>query len=268
MIRIDEYREALERAANQKAYLLAHSGLPGPRGNLELARAAAEACSKPELRRWARLGPDEAPTGTAEEFLAFCGVLGLGRALVEDDLRALHELRRTPPIRAGACARRWRWRSSFGARPYFEALTAAMDEWARGSPLERRAAAAALCEPALLTTPRRSRLRAHRGDDRDRAGRYGGATLGGVRVVDLDAIRRRRGHVRPVEGHRLRGRRILRRAEERRRRRCRRGSSPRRVQQDGEAGEGQTGQRSCPKEGRFPRSCDLFAANRHFSRAR
>src|SRR4029453_4725079 len=31
---------------------------------------------------------------------------------------------------------------------------------------------------------------------------------------------------------------------------------------------GQTGQRSCPKEGRFPRSCDLFAANRHFSRAR
>ena len=40
-----------------------------------------------------------------------------------------------------------------------------------------------------------------------------------VRVVDLDAIRRRRADVRPVEGHRLRGRRILRRAEERRRRR-------------------------------------------------
>jgi hypothetical protein len=30
-----------------------------------------------------------------------------------------------------------------------------MEEWARGSPLERRAAAAALCEPALLTTPER-----------------------------------------------------------------------------------------------------------------
>jgi hypothetical protein len=37
----------------------------------------------------------------------------------------------------------------------FEALAAAMLEWARGSWLERRAAAAALCEPALLTTPER-----------------------------------------------------------------------------------------------------------------
>ena len=37
----------------------------------------------------------------------------------------------------------------------FEALAAVMLEWARGSWLERRAAAAALCEPALLTTPER-----------------------------------------------------------------------------------------------------------------
>jgi hypothetical protein len=74
MSRIDEYREALERAADREAYLLAHSGLPGPRGNLELARAATEVCSTTELRRWASLGPAEAPTGTAQEFLAFAGV--------------------------------------------------------------------------------------------------------------------------------------------------------------------------------------------------
>jgi hypothetical protein len=40
MSRIDEYREALESAADREAYLLAHSGLPGPRGNLELAVAS------------------------------------------------------------------------------------------------------------------------------------------------------------------------------------------------------------------------------------
>jgi hypothetical protein len=155
MTSIDEYREALERAADQEAYLLAHSGLPGPRGNLELARAAAEVCSQHELRRWARLGSDEAPTGTAEEFLAFCGVLGLGRALVEDERHALDELRRH------ASDLRWRLREAVAmalqlwGEVDFEALAAAMEDWARGSPLERRAAAAALCEPALLTTPER-----------------------------------------------------------------------------------------------------------------
>jgi hypothetical protein len=157
MTRVDEYKEALERAADPEAYLLAHSGLPGPRGNLELARAAADGCSTPELRRWARLGPDEAPTGTAEEFLAFCGVLGLGRALVENDRRALHQLRRH------ASDPRWRLREAVAmalqqwGEVDFEALVAAMDEWARGSPLEQRAAVAALCEPALLTTPERVR---------------------------------------------------------------------------------------------------------------
>ena len=127
-----EYREALERAANREAYLLVHSGLPGPRGNLELARAAAEVCSKPELRRWARLGSDEAPTGTAEEFLAFCGVLGLGRALVEDDRQALDELRRH------ASDPRWRLREAVAmalqlwGEVDFEALAAALGEGGRG----------------------------------------------------------------------------------------------------------------------------------------
>jgi hypothetical protein len=155
MTRIDDYKEALDHVADRQAYLLAHSGLPGPRGNLELARAAAEVCPTPELRRWAKLGPGDAQTGTAEEFLAFCGVLAWGRALVEGDRRALSELRRH------ASDPRWRIREAvamalqlWGERD-FEALAAAMHEWADSSWLERRAAAAALCEPALVTTPER-----------------------------------------------------------------------------------------------------------------
>jgi hypothetical protein len=154
---IDEYKNALERAADREAYLIAHSGLPGPRGNIELARAAAEVCSASELRRWTRLGPDRAPTGTGDEFLAFCGVLGLGRALIEDDRQALAELR------GHASDSRWRLREAVAMALQlwgdadFEALAAAMDEWAHGALLERRAAAAALCEPALLTTPERVR---------------------------------------------------------------------------------------------------------------
>jgi hypothetical protein len=153
---VTEYRHALERAPNPEAYLLAHSGLPGPRANLELALAAAEVCPASELRRWAKLGPDDAPTGRAEEFLAFCGVLGLGRELVSGDGRALSELRRH------ASDSRWRLREAVAMALQrwgdsdFAALVAAMGAWARGSWLERRAAAAALCEPALLRTVERT----------------------------------------------------------------------------------------------------------------
>ena len=71
--------------------------------------------------------------------------------LAEGDDEALAELRRH------ANDPRWRVREavamalqSWGSDD-FDALAAAMGEWAGGSWLERRAAAAALCEPVLLT---------------------------------------------------------------------------------------------------------------------
>jgi hypothetical protein len=149
--KVDGYVRALAELDDPEPYLLEHSGLPGPRGNLELARAAADVRSAAELRRWAALDSDAAPTGGAQEFLAFCGVLGLGRLLVEGDARMLVELRRL------ANDERWRVREAVAmalqrwGSDDFDALAAAMAEWARGSWLERRAAAAALCEPVLLT---------------------------------------------------------------------------------------------------------------------
>jgi hypothetical protein len=155
--KVDEYARTLRELDDPEPFLLEHSGLPGPRGNLELARAAAEVRSAGELRRWASLDADRAPTGGAEEFLAFCGVVGLGRLLAAGDAEALGELRRH------ANDRRWRVREGvamalqrWGAGT-FDALAAAMAGWASGSSLERRAAAAALCEPALLTEPGRVR---------------------------------------------------------------------------------------------------------------
>jgi hypothetical protein len=79
----DAYRAALAAlpAAAWDAYLLAHANLPGPRGNLELAAAAADLGDEAQFRRWAALGPDAAPENTPECFLAFCGVVGLGAVL-------------------------------------------------------------------------------------------------------------------------------------------------------------------------------------------
>jgi hypothetical protein len=88
-------------------------------------------------------------------FLAFCGVVGLGRLVADGDVTMLGELRRhaNDPrwrVREGVAMALRRW-----GNDSFDGLAAAMAEWASGSWLERRAAAPALCEPALLTEPRR-----------------------------------------------------------------------------------------------------------------
>lgn len=145
------YARTLRALDDPEPFLLEHSGLPGPRGNLELAAAAADVCPDADLRRWAALDAGAAPTGDPREFLAFCGVLGLGRPLAAGDGAALAELR------MHANDRRWRLREAVAMALQrwggddFDALAAAMAEWAGGSWLERRAAAAALCEPVLLT---------------------------------------------------------------------------------------------------------------------
>ena len=93
------------------------------------------------------------PTNTPQEFLAFCGVVGLGR-LVADGRRDL-----LPALRHHANDPRWRMREGVAmalqrwGRVDMPGLLAEMDDWSHGSVLEQRAAAAALCEPALLGNP-------------------------------------------------------------------------------------------------------------------
>ena len=150
MGKVDEYRRALGELEEWEPFLLEHSGLPGPRGNLELAAAVADEADEGTLRRWAALAPTDAPFGSAEEFLPVCGVIGLGRLLAEGDRSVLAELRRH------ASDPRWRIREAvaialqrFGDAD-LPALLEEMHGWAAGTALERRAAVAALCEPRLL----------------------------------------------------------------------------------------------------------------------
>jgi hypothetical protein len=152
MSRIDEWRERLRSARDWRGVLRENSGLPGPRGNLELAQAAAEELSVADLRRLLH-GPQDPPTNTPEEFLAFCGVLGLGSAWREGDAGALDELRRL------AADPRWRIREAVALALQREGdrdLTRAFDVaevWATGTPLEQRAAVAAVSEPRFLKQP-------------------------------------------------------------------------------------------------------------------
>jgi hypothetical protein len=150
MSKIDEYRQTLQNLADWDEYLLSSSGLPGPRGNLELAQAVAALGDRQLFARFREYDPQRAPANTPQEFLAFCGVLGLGVLIAAGERELLATLR------TFAADPRWRIREAvamaqqrLGASD-IDALLQEMEAWSAGSCLEQRAAAAALAEPALL----------------------------------------------------------------------------------------------------------------------
>jgi len=151
MGKVDEYKKILEKLEDWDQYLLDESNLPGPRANLELANAVAEVGDLDRFRRYLSYGADEAPYGSALEFLPLCGVIGLGKVLSEGNLDLLQELR------IHAKDRRWRVREGvamalqrFGDKEIGRLLQE-MEKWSRGDLLERRAAIAGICEPRLLS---------------------------------------------------------------------------------------------------------------------
>jgi len=153
MSRSAHYRQVLRGLVDWEPYLLAESGLPGPRGNIELAQAVADEGDEACFLRLLAFDADRAPANTPQEFLAFCGAVGLGRLLAEGQRDLL------PLLRRHANDPRWRMREGvamalqrWGAAD-MPGLLAEMELWGRGSYLEQRAAAAALCEPALLRDP-------------------------------------------------------------------------------------------------------------------
>jgi hypothetical protein len=150
MTKVDEYRETLRTLENWDSFLLKESGLPGKRGNLELAQAVADEGDGELFERYLTFDPGKAPVNSPHEFLAFCGVVGLGRLLAEGKIKVLQTLR---PY---ASDPRWRIREGVAmalqrlGRADMNSLLQEMEKWSKGNLLEKRAAAAALCEPNLL----------------------------------------------------------------------------------------------------------------------
>lgn len=150
MTAVEAYRVALRSLEEWDTFLLEHSGLPGPRANLELAHAVSMEGSAEHFWRYIALGPEMAPTNTPQVLLVVCGVLGLGRLLAGGEAFVLAELRRV------ASDPRWRVREAVAMALQtwgdsdMSALLDAMLFWSDGTLLEQRAAAAALAEPRLL----------------------------------------------------------------------------------------------------------------------
>jgi hypothetical protein len=153
----DEYRKELQKLTTWDDYLRSKSGLPGPRGNLELAQVVADVGNKKLFNRYVFLTPEKAPENTPNVFLAFCGVVGLGRLAAEgkkENITRLREFASDP---------RWRIREGVamalqrvGDRD-MDFLLKEVKKWSRGNELEQRAAAAAICEPRLLKNEKYSK---------------------------------------------------------------------------------------------------------------
>lgn len=165
-----DYLEALvplldpSEAAALRAYLLSNSGLPGPRGNLELAAAFADlagprALDTPlseTLADWLTMSSDTAPAGDPREFLVFCALQALatayGAAHAAGSRTQVARL-----LRDAAGDGRWRIReaAAMGLQRIGEAdppeLRRLLEGWRDGATrLEQRALVAALAHPPIL----------------------------------------------------------------------------------------------------------------------
>jgi hypothetical protein len=150
--KVDDYRVALEGLDSWDDFLRSESGLPGPRGNLELMRAYADLVDPEQAHRHADIGPEEGPENTPEGFLAVCGTRALGRLLLSGADSDLDRLERA------AADPRWRVREAaamaiqdIGAKEPARAARITSD-WSSGGRFLQRAAVAAVCEPSLLKT--------------------------------------------------------------------------------------------------------------------
>lgn len=134
------------------AFLMEHSNLPGPRVNMELARAFAHVGTLMDFKKYIGMDPRQAPENTPGEFLVFCGVLGLGEYLSK-----YHD---------NGLLLRLKERATDSRRLIREAVVMALQtigrkninrlknyvrDWANGTFMEQRAAIATICEPEFLT---------------------------------------------------------------------------------------------------------------------
>jgi len=150
MSKSEDYRQTLKKLDDWIPFLRENSGLPGPRGNLELAHAVAREGNQKQFNEFLSFQAEE---NTPEVFLVFSGVMGLGKLAANEPILF-------DQLREYASDPRWRIREAVATGlqlvgdQNMDLLLREMQKWSKGNWYEKRAAAAALAEPRLLKQPK------------------------------------------------------------------------------------------------------------------
>lgn len=150
MTKTEDYRRQLLALSDWTPFLLKESGLPGPRGNLELAQVFADEASLSQIEEFLSIPPRRAPENSPQVFLIFCGLTALGKRIAHGELQQLKRLR------TYASDPRWRVREAVAIALQYvgdssmKSLLQSLRTWRAGNWYEKRAVAAALAEPRLL----------------------------------------------------------------------------------------------------------------------
>jgi len=147
-----------------REYLISHSNLPSPRGNLELAAAFAEVAEEYSVThpqemwklasKFTDVSPNEAPVNNPKEFLPFCGTVVIGTI---GSVHATFRQRAFTFLKKSADDPRWRTREAVAmgiqklvAKQSKNTLKG-LESWIEKNEwLAMRAVAAGVAEPALL----------------------------------------------------------------------------------------------------------------------
>jgi len=150
MTKREMHTKYLKNNSNWLDYLKEHSGLPGPRGDLELLQVVADLGDEQFFMDCLDYDETIAPTNTPGEFVAACGVTGLG-SLISRGMIQYYEL-----LKKYASDSRWRVREGVAfalqiiGKKDFESLIERLCDWKNGNPFEKRAVVTGLCEPVLI----------------------------------------------------------------------------------------------------------------------
>ncbi|WP_234573277.1 hypothetical protein [Rhodohalobacter sp. 614A] len=150
MISREQHIANLQQTEDWISYLEKHSGLPGPRSNLELLAVVMDTGDEAFFKTCLAYNETVAPTNTPGEFVAACGTAGLGKLICEGKSDYWQILRNL------ASDSRWRIREGVAfalqriGQNDFISLIENLRKWSTGNPYEKRAVVAGLCEPVLL----------------------------------------------------------------------------------------------------------------------
>ncbi|MBU1095208.1 MAG: hypothetical protein KKB34_01900 [Bacteroidetes bacterium] len=146
----EKYIKALKSERNLAAFILNESNFPGPELNIELAYAISEVADEKIVLALLKFEEVIAPSDDPNEFLCFCGVLALGKQIINGKEIYFDCLRKF------ASDPRWLIRDAVVkalrqiGQNNMTYLLEKTSSWADGNLYERCALLDAICDPSLF----------------------------------------------------------------------------------------------------------------------